>query len=551
VSGPGPIKAASETQICVFCHIPHNASPAVPLWGHTTNSGTYTIYTSSTIQGSSGQPNGSSKLCLACHDGAVAIGAVIPSYSYPSSGSVIAMTGTGAGGVMPAGATNLGTDLRNDHPVSLLPATGPNADPEIMLTPADTRVKYDSTGQVQCTSCHNPHDNTYGKFLVMPNVSGGIGSQLCIGCHAKFNWTNSAHRNATNTYNGQTIQAQACAICHKTHTAPIPARLLLGSEEALCNTCHNGSTTVNPTIKNVAGEFARAYRHPLSTSGKHDPTETFTDLNDSLKRHSECEDCHNPHSAQAGTHRPPNTSGFNGDSKIGAVLLGAWGMKPIYSSTPMSDPVSWEKVVFTDTTGADMLEAYLCFKCHKDQAKFFNPANPSYHACVGPPKASTYGGYVSPWSRTSQMTCSDCHTSSNTTIKGPHGSDYAANNYKTGYSNPVILFADYKRANGKSSGTGASGTDTHLCFKCHLRSTYGGGSGGSSGFSTGTNNLHNSGHDRMACTICHHVHGSSRRALLTTKGDSWSLGSMLVIRATTLPEPRTWQGRDCDHSSCN
>ncbi|MGE5553978.1 MAG: hypothetical protein ACM3XZ_08685, partial [Betaproteobacteria bacterium] len=67
INGPGTIKAASETRVCVFCHIPHNASPAVPLWGHTTYSGTYAIYTSSTIQGTTGQPNGSSKLCLACH----------------------------------------------------------------------------------------------------------------------------------------------------------------------------------------------------------------------------------------------------------------------------------------------------------------------------------------------------------------------------------------------------------------------------------------------------------------------------------------------------
>ncbi|HHW14550.1 MAG TPA: hypothetical protein GXX28_06420, partial [Firmicutes bacterium] len=89
ISGPGPIKATSETRVCVFCHIPHNASPAVPLWGHAVNSGSYTIYASSTIQGTTGQPNGSSKLCLACHDGAVALGAVVRSYSYPTAGSVI------------------------------------------------------------------------------------------------------------------------------------------------------------------------------------------------------------------------------------------------------------------------------------------------------------------------------------------------------------------------------------------------------------------------------------------------------------------------------
>ena len=34
VSGPGPAQATSETEICIFCHTPHNASPGTPLWNH-------------------------------------------------------------------------------------------------------------------------------------------------------------------------------------------------------------------------------------------------------------------------------------------------------------------------------------------------------------------------------------------------------------------------------------------------------------------------------------------------------------------------------------
>ena len=33
-SGPGGIKAVSEDQVCIFCHTPHNAFPATPLWNH-------------------------------------------------------------------------------------------------------------------------------------------------------------------------------------------------------------------------------------------------------------------------------------------------------------------------------------------------------------------------------------------------------------------------------------------------------------------------------------------------------------------------------------
>ncbi|MDH5750542.1 MAG: hypothetical protein OEY85_14630, partial [Rhodospirillales bacterium] len=31
-SGPGSIKSGVVTQVCVFCHTPHNSSPRAPLW---------------------------------------------------------------------------------------------------------------------------------------------------------------------------------------------------------------------------------------------------------------------------------------------------------------------------------------------------------------------------------------------------------------------------------------------------------------------------------------------------------------------------------------
>ena len=50
VTGPGPMKATTMTEICVFCHRPHNANPAVPLWNQTlSTTGTYTPYTSTTM----------------------------------------------------------------------------------------------------------------------------------------------------------------------------------------------------------------------------------------------------------------------------------------------------------------------------------------------------------------------------------------------------------------------------------------------------------------------------------------------------------------------
>ncbi|MBW2998527.1 cytochrome C, partial [Candidatus Woesearchaeota archaeon] len=61
-------------EICITCHTPHNeiASADSPLWNHELSTETYTLYTnavSSTFDATTTQPDGSSKLCLSCHDG--------------------------------------------------------------------------------------------------------------------------------------------------------------------------------------------------------------------------------------------------------------------------------------------------------------------------------------------------------------------------------------------------------------------------------------------------------------------------------------------------
>ena len=77
VSGPGGVRATSETRVCVFCHAPHNASPSGPLWNRAAPGSTYLPYSSSTAAAAPGQPTGASLLCLSCHDGTIALGAVL------------------------------------------------------------------------------------------------------------------------------------------------------------------------------------------------------------------------------------------------------------------------------------------------------------------------------------------------------------------------------------------------------------------------------------------------------------------------------------------
>ena len=50
-SGPGEIKATSETRVCIFCHSSHNASTDGPLWNHkTTQPGKFRTYSRATLE---------------------------------------------------------------------------------------------------------------------------------------------------------------------------------------------------------------------------------------------------------------------------------------------------------------------------------------------------------------------------------------------------------------------------------------------------------------------------------------------------------------------
>src|SRR5829696_8305601 len=73
-TGPGTIRATNEQQVCIFCHTPHNASPIQPLWNRNVPVAAYIPYASSSLQAQPGQPTGTSKLCLSCHDGTIALG---------------------------------------------------------------------------------------------------------------------------------------------------------------------------------------------------------------------------------------------------------------------------------------------------------------------------------------------------------------------------------------------------------------------------------------------------------------------------------------------
>jgi len=142
-----PNHSTATAEICVFCHTPHGGdnNAAVPLWNRKLNTPTaYTRYGSlgtTTFDAEEDVIGSVTIACLSCHDGGQAIDSVI---NAPGSGGYIVkenfpygtvprlgggmMTGgdldTNTGQLAPGVVQNLGTDLSNDHPVSMQYAGG-------------------------------------------------------------------------------------------------------------------------------------------------------------------------------------------------------------------------------------------------------------------------------------------------------------------------------------------------------------------------------------------------------------------------------------------
>ncbi len=221
ISGPGAITASSEERICIFCHIPHREGSNMPyLWNRSVNESHYTPYYSSTLTADVGQPTGSSRMCLSCHDGTIALGATAAGETeIPFRGGIRYLPEQ-----RPSG---LGTDLSDDHPVSFVYDTGLSLENREIRDPSTLprEIRLENNRVLQCITCHDPHDDTFGQFLVMDNT----GSSLCITCHDEKGWNASSHsrspavldRSGTLWPNTDyvTVAENGCENCHRPHSA--------------------------------------------------------------------------------------------------------------------------------------------------------------------------------------------------------------------------------------------------------------------------------------------------------------------------------------------
>src|SRR6266700_1849180 len=159
---PSEMRSVSEKRVCIFCHTPHAAKAATPLWNHKDSTvAEYGVYSSSTLQSQLGQPapTDSSKLCLSCHDGTVALGDVAGGAPIPFlQGSQYRIPASSPSNI------HKGTGLVANHPFAFKPANTA----ETLKPPVKDAVHLDPGGRLQCTTCHDPHneyiDPTVGKF---------------------------------------------------------------------------------------------------------------------------------------------------------------------------------------------------------------------------------------------------------------------------------------------------------------------------------------------------------------------------------------------------
>lgn len=224
---------ATTTEVCVFCHTPHgsNTGAPVPLWNKSLSTATYTRYSSlntTTLDGSEAPVGSVSLACLSCHDGSQAMDVMI---NAPGSNGYNAAGANFAGGVSMTGTPmpNLGTDLSNDHPVSIQYGGGGwkssdgdgaaassalkdgsfkagvkstiNSNPAWWVdTAAGTANVRDKTDMVlytrtlsgvvqpfvECASCHDPHNaSTAGASSVAFLRINNTASAVCLACHDK------------------------------------------------------------------------------------------------------------------------------------------------------------------------------------------------------------------------------------------------------------------------------------------------------------------------------------------------------------------------------
>jgi predicted CXXCH cytochrome family protein len=524
---------------CTFCHAPHSGLGGIsPLWNQKYSNASYTPYTSSTYveQGNTKPTLGiTSSLCLSCHDGTVGVGQSQAYGPLPVVGSMNSVDSFGA-------------TLTGSHPFSLVLPMKDSADLVASLisqskTADPTGAVKLISGNIECTSCHDPHiqniDQVAQNFLVRDSSN----AQMCLACHdpnrvvqGQINllagFTNSIHQTATNQVSPDakvgsyaTVGVNACTSCHLSHDSIAPARLLRPATPAApsvdavtqsCMTCHEGGTYVSPAAPNIMAEVAKV-GHPLPAGNNfHDAAEPAV-LNNN--RHAACVDCHNAHASNPmlPSRQPP---------AIRPPQQGATGISALDGVTPIVPAVNqYETCLRCHGTGTGkqrliqygyapvrVVAAPDPLNVIAEFASSATSSHPVTHPRSSPlPQPSllqdmlNQKGLDSGFAVGTQSYCTDCHNSDDNRefgglgANGPHGS-----------ANSHILERNYQFSQAAVPGgivtnlfptpdTSVAGPYS-MCAKCHdLGQIF-------QNTSFTQHNLH-SYQFGFSCSVCHTAHG--------------------------------------------
>ncbi len=186
----------NNQQICITCHAPHDKGrtnyQAGLLWNRKVSSATYVMYNNSfspTLNNSvDSSPTGTSKLCLSCHDGTIALDSFD---RYAGDPDLVIGIVSGIKRI-PRVIAGSDLDMRGTHPISIAYAGSDNGlNPATNTWPGGLSIADTlDDGKVQCSTCHDVHNSSEsiaGTPLLragMHPAQGGA-SELCLTCHNK------------------------------------------------------------------------------------------------------------------------------------------------------------------------------------------------------------------------------------------------------------------------------------------------------------------------------------------------------------------------------
>jgi len=200
-------------EICIFCHTPHSASKQGALWNRQDPAllGSFPLYNSASLKikaipaaqynSTADYPNGASKLCLSCHDGVTGIGTLLD--------RELAMNHETMSDVTTTGTFDPVIDLSLTHPVSFFYTTEVK-DAIVAAGKAGFKLPTDplrdSQERVQCTTCHDPHDDrselAYSgtplpPFWRLADTATDPYVKLCNQCHGTYGKLPGDHHTET------------------------------------------------------------------------------------------------------------------------------------------------------------------------------------------------------------------------------------------------------------------------------------------------------------------------------------------------------------------